>query len=186
MSLKNEIYEKNLFPLENKFDRIVKRSEEVLFSIIIISMIVLGLIPVVMRYTGMSGISWSESLSQQMVLWIAFLGASTAIRERSSISIDAVPHFFSIRKRLFIRGITEIICAVICGLLIWVSISSVLMVYKFDYDEIVFLRIRAWWLQLALPLGFSLLTLRLLIAAFEDIYNTFHLKFDSQEAKEEA
>ncbi len=182
MATENEKY---LHPRESKLDLIVKRFEEVIFSVIIISMIVMGLIPIVMRYTGMPGISWPESLSQQMVLWIAFLGAGVAIRERSSISIDALPHLLNTRKRLFLRGITELISAVVCGILVWVSIAFVRMNIEFDADAIAFLGVREWWLIVALPVGFFLLTLRLLIASFEDIFNTFHLKFDECDPESE-
>ncbi len=175
-----------LYPRDGKFDRVVMRVEEVFFSIIIISMIIMGLIPIVMRYSGMPGISWSESLSRQMVLWITFLGAGTAIRARASISIDAAPHLFNIRTRLFLRGITEFISAVVCGILIWVSITYVNQYYEFESDTIAFLKIREWWLLLALPAGFLFLTLRLIIASFEDIYHSIRFKSDDQESEEAA
>ena len=184
MAKENEINQQFLHPHEWKFDRYVKRFEEVVFSLIIVLMIVIGLLPIALRYLNMMGVTWTESLSQHMVLWIAFLGAGTAIRERTSISIDAAPHLLKVRKRLFLRAITELVSAAVCGILIWVSISYIKGKLEFDADTIAFLNIREWWLNLALPFGFFLLTLRLLIATFEDIYHAFTLKLLPPEPEE--
>ena len=158
---------------DNRFARIVKRIEEILFSLIILSMIVIGLFPVVLRYAGMSGITWTEPMSQHMVLWIAFLGAGVAVRERSSISIDALPLILKPRKRLFLRGTTEFAGTVVCGILAWVSIALIKDTFEFDRDTTIFLNIPEWCLMIALPAGFGLLALRLTIAGIEDIYHSF-------------
>ena len=176
MPLKHHNTEQLLLPRENRFDRIVKRIEEVFFALLVITMIILGLTPIILRYTGMMGVSWTESLSQNMLLWVTFLGAGVAIRERSSISIDAAPHVLNHRKRLVVRGITEIVSTLLCGILIWVSIEYVRDILEYDGNSIAFLNVRAWHLALSLPIGFSLLTIRLFIAASEDIYNAFRWK----------
>ena len=188
MHLKHRDTDRLLLPRENRFDRIIKRIEEILFALIVITMIILGLTPIVLRYTGMMGISWTESLSQNMLLWVTFLGAGVAIRERSSISIDAAPHILNHRKRLALRGITEIVSALLCGILVWVSIEYVSDMLEYDSDSIAFLNIRAWHLALSLPIGFSLLAIRLFIAASEDIYHTFRWKklLAEQEKNEES
>jgi TRAP-type C4-dicarboxylate transport system permease small subunit len=184
MSKENEINEQFLHPHDRKFNRYVKCIEEVAFTLIILTMIIIGLLPIALRYLGMMGITWTESLSQHMVLWIAFLGAGTAIRERTSISIDAAPHLLKVRKRLFLRGITEIVSSILCGILIWVSISYIKGKLEFESNTIAFLNIREWWLNIALPCGFLLLTIRLLIAAIEDIYHGFTLKLLPPEPEE--
>lgn len=175
-----------LKPSDTKFDRIIRRVEEVAFTLIILTMIVIGIIPVFLRYTGMHGISWTESLSQNMVLWIAFLGAGTAIRERSSISIDAAPHLLSVPKRIFLRGITELISAVVCGVLAWVSIAFVKDAIEFDGDTIAFFNIKGWVLTLALPIGFVMLSLRLFIAAIEDWIRSFSVAKQLKNERESA
>jgi TRAP-type C4-dicarboxylate transport system permease small subunit len=177
-----ELYsdEELLRPGENRFDRVVRRIEEVLFTLIIITMIGIGLAPIVLRYAGMAGLTWTESLSQHMLLWITFLGAGTAIRERSSISIDAAPHLLSVRKRIFLRAFTELVSAVVCGVLVWVSILFVKDTWEFDRNTIAFLNIREWWLQGALPCGFLLLTLRLIIAVVEDLLKAFRMNFEKK------
>jgi TRAP-type C4-dicarboxylate transport system permease small subunit len=192
MARDTQIDQQYLLPLENNFDRIVKKSEEIIFSVIIISMVVMGLLPVTLRFSyiifnwfgielapkilpllsKIGGVTWMESLSQYIVLWIAFLGAGTAVRQRASISIDAAPNLLNGRKRLLLRGITEFSSSILCGILIWVSIKYIEGQLEYEADTNAFLNIRQWWLNIALPLGFMLLTIRLLIASFEDIYRS--------------
>lgn len=158
------------------FDRIIRRTEEVFFTTVLVFMIVLGLAPIIMRYSGAMGFSWTESMSQQMVLWIALIGASTAIRERSSISIDVIPHLLKPKGRLMLMGISELISGLICGILVWFSISFVRSMVEFDSETIAFLGIPEWWLVCAMPIGFFILTLRLLIAGIQDIIKAVKMK----------
>lgn len=185
MNLEEHTNEDLLRPTENRFDKIVKRTEEVIFAVIILGMIGIGLAPIIMRYTGMSGITWTESLSQNMLLWITFLGAGTAIRERSSISIDAVPHLLSPHKRIILRAVTEIFSAIVCGVLAYFSISFVQDTFEFEKETIAFLNIKEWWLTAALPCGFALLTLRLIIAAIEDLMKAIRMSFEKKAIKKE-
>ncbi len=180
MNPEKQSNENLLKPGENKFDRIIRRIEEVLFTLIIVTMIAIGLAPIILRYTGMPGITWTESLSQHMLLWITFLGAGTAIRERSSISIDAAPHLLTPHKRIFLRAITEIFSAIVCGVLVYFSISFVQDTFEFEKKTVAFLNIKEWWLTAALPCGFLLLTIRLIIAAIEDIMKAIRMSFEKK------
>jgi TRAP-type C4-dicarboxylate transport system permease small subunit len=157
--------EKILYPPPGRLGRIVRRSEEIIFAIIVIALIILGLIPMGLRLAGMGGMLWITPLTRYFVVVIALLGAGTAVRERSSISVDIISHLLSDCKRIFLRVVTEIISAIVCAIFIWVSIRFVI---EFEHDTIAFLHIPEWWLAMILPCGFFLLTLRLLIAAGED------------------
>ncbi len=154
-----------LYPPPGRVGRVVQRVEEIGFAVIVVGLIVLGLIPMVLRFSGMGGMLWITPVTRYFVVVIALLGAGTAVRERSSISVDIISHLLSDRKRLFLRAGTEFLSAIACTVFIWVSIRFVL---DFERDTIAFLRIPEWWLAMILPCGFFLLTLRLLIATWED------------------
>ncbi len=186
MNLEQQNNANFLAPDENQFDRVVRRIEEILFTLIIVTMIAIGLAPIILRYTGMPGITWTESLSQHMLLWITFLGAGTAIRERSSISIDAAPHLLNPRKRIFLRAATEIFSAIACGVLVYFSIAFVQSTFEFEKETIAFLNIKEWWLTAALPCGFLLLCIRLIIAAIEDIMKASRMQVEKSIIKKES
>jgi len=155
-------------PVPGRFGRLVRRVEEVFFGALIISMIVIGLVPILVRRLLPMGMTWAEPLSRHMVLWIALLGAGAATQERHHIAVDAVTHFLSRRWQLTVRGFTECLGAVVCGVLAWVSVAFVRGIAEFEGTSVAFLSVREWWLTLALPLGFGLLALRLATAAFVD------------------
>lgn len=157
---------KILRPALGRLGRIVRRVEEVMFSVIIIAMIILGLTPIIMRFFGMPGVVWIGPMTRYFVLLIALLGAGTAVSERSSISVDIISHLLAERKRLILRSITEVVAAVVCGAFTWVSIYFVV---DFERDINAFLQVPEWWLTIILPSGFGLLVVRLLMAAWEDI-----------------
>jgi TRAP-type C4-dicarboxylate transport system permease small subunit len=154
-------------PAGGRLDRVVKRIEEIVFAVIVLIMVAMGLIPIILRYCSSVGVTGTEVVSRHLVLWIALLGAGAAVRERSSISIDAVSHLVPLRWRLFMRGFTEAISAVVCGTLVWISTGFIRLTAAFEKGALAF-GIPEWCLTLILPIGLFLLTLRLLIAAAED------------------
>ncbi len=156
-------------PEEGGFARFVRRAEEVVFTVIVALMIVFGILPVILRHAGLPGIPGTDVLNRHMLLWIALLGAGTAVRERSSVSIDLISHLVSPRRRLMLRGLTEFVAAIFTGVLVWVGTVFVRSQSQFDTGLLPLLSIPEWWLSLALPAGFLLLALRLVCAGVEDL-----------------
>ncbi|MFA6568770.1 MAG: TRAP transporter small permease [Victivallales bacterium] len=154
----------------------VRRVEEVTFSVLVVLMIALGLLPIVLRYFSSVGVQGTDVLSRHLLVWIALLGAGTAVRERSSISVDLISHLISQRKRLVIRGITELASVAVCVIVVWVSVAFVRSQSEFSNGRIAILSIPEWWLSLVLPIGFSILTLRLLVAAAKDLTEAWKMK----------
>ena len=164
---------------DGRIGRIVRRVEEVIFSVFVVLMIVLGLLPIILRYFSSVGVQGTDVLSRYLLLWIALLGAGTAVRERSSISVDLLSHMVSMRKRLVIRGITELASAAICVIVVWASIAFVRSQAEFSTGKVAILSIPEWWLSLALPIGFSILILRLFAAAVTDLTAAWKMKRNS-------
>ena len=164
---------------DSRIGRIVRRVEEVTFSVFVVLMIVMGLLPIILRYFSSVGVQGTDVLSRHLLLWIALLGAGTAVRERSSISVDLISHMVSMRKRLLIRGITEFASVAVCVIVLWASVSFVRSQAEFSNGKVAILSIPEWWLSLVLPIGFSILTLRLLVAAATDLMAAWKMKRNS-------
>ncbi len=156
----------NLFG--GRIGRIVIRSEEILFTVILAMILLAGLAPMVCRFLGVPGIGWSGSLSSQLVLWLALFGAGAATRDRKHISIDAISHVLPRRGRLALRAAVGLAGAVACGVLIPVAISFVRLEAELAAGEIAFLGVPKGWLPVVIPVGLSLLALRFLLAAWID------------------
>ncbi|MEI6421980.1 MAG: TRAP transporter small permease [Lentisphaerota bacterium] len=161
---------------DGRIGRVVRRVEEVTFSVFLVLMIVLGLMPIILRYFSSVGVQDTDTLSRHLLLWIALLGAGTAVRERSSISVDLLSQMVSKRKRLVIRGITEFASVAVCVIVIWASVAFVRSQAEFSNGKIAMLSIPEWWLSLVLPIGFSILALRLLLAAAMDLTAAWKMK----------
>ncbi|RSK55172.1 TRAP transporter small permease [Bacillus canaveralius] len=56
--------------------------------IILVGMVGLVFINVVLRYAFDSGITWSEELSRYLFVWLVFLGAVVAARDKSHLGVD--------------------------------------------------------------------------------------------------
>jgi TRAP-type C4-dicarboxylate transport system permease small subunit len=161
---------------DGRIGRIVRRAEEIIFSVFVVLMIVLGLLPIVLRYFSSVGVQGTDELSRYLLLWIALFGAGTAVRERSSISVDLISQMVSMRKRLLIRGITEFASVAVCVVVVWASVAFVRSQAEFSNGKVAILSIPEWWLSLVLPIGFSILTLRLLVASVVDLVAAWKMK----------
>jgi TRAP-type C4-dicarboxylate transport system permease small subunit len=150
--------------------RLVKRLEEIFFAFILLLIVILGLAPIVLRTFFQTGFSWGEPLSRQMVLWIALFGAGAATQERKHISIDVISHFLSYRWKAVFRALTGILAAFVCGILTCVSVKFVLAERQYASPSSVFSSVPEWIFETVLPIGFLLLTVRLLIIAGQDLF----------------
>ena len=163
---------KNLDPNEGKAKRLFRQVEEVFFATILLGIVSLGLTPIILRTFFNTGVTWTEPLTRQLVLWIALFGAGTATSERKHISIDILGHVLPYRWKMLVRVLTGTIAGVICGILTWVSIDFVRDEAQYASGSAFFLSVPEWLFELVLPVGFAILTLRFAIAVWQDAYST--------------
>ncbi|TCN18414.1 TRAP transporter small permease [Mesobacillus foraminis] len=82
-------------------DKLLKTLNSLLNGIIVVvlvSMVSLVFLNVVLRYVFSSGITWSEELARYLFVWLVFLGAVVATKEKGHLGVDlligAVPKKF--------------------------------------------------------------------------------------------
>jgi TRAP-type C4-dicarboxylate transport system permease small subunit len=80
-------------------------------------MVVLVFTNVVMRYLFNSGIDISEELSRILLVWIIFIGAVIAFRERAHLGVDTVTRRLPRRARIACFVICELLMLFICSLI---------------------------------------------------------------------
>src|SRR5690606_9777282 len=61
-----------------------------LIALSLAGMSVLVFLNVVLRYFFDSGITWSEEMSRFLFVWMVFLGAIAALKERMHLTVDVV------------------------------------------------------------------------------------------------
>ncbi|MBA4493063.1 TRAP transporter small permease [Paenactinomyces guangxiensis] len=71
--------------------KILKLLNQVLNGVIVVimaGMVSLVFLNVVLRYGFESGITWSEEMARYMFVWIVFLGAVVAVKDKSHLGVD--------------------------------------------------------------------------------------------------
>ncbi|MDH5789610.1 MAG: TRAP transporter small permease [Nitrospinota bacterium] len=129
-------------------------------------MVFLAFSQVLLRNFLSSGFLWTDLFLRQLVLWVGFLGASLAVRERRHISIDVLPQFLPATYRPWAQVLVNL-CA---GL---ISVFLTLAAWKFvqmemEFTTILFLDLPAWIFQTILPFSFSVISLRYFLHVFDD------------------
>lgn len=113
----------------------------------------------------MGHLDWSEPFVRLLVLWLTFLGASLVTREDKHIKIDLFSSLLP-EKLLPVRGfILSIVCIIISGLMIKVSVDYIKM--EMEFGGTIFASFPAWIGELIIPAGFSLIFFRFLLKAMD-------------------
>ncbi len=160
-------------PKENRLLRFIRRTEEVFFGIVLFAIIILGLMPILLRTFSSTGVTWTEPLSRQLVLWLALFGAGAATQDNKHITVDIISHVLSSHWKARIAACTSFLSAGICGLLTWISIKFVIDEREYAGPSAIFSSIPEWMFELVLPIGFFILTVRLLIAGAIQFHSGF-------------
>ena len=111
---------------------------------------------------------WAEEIARYAFIYVAWIGASAAIKERAHIRIDVMLPLFSKRMRGVLFFLGDIITLVLAVLAIYWSMESVLTSIHFG-SVTHGLRISQAWFLTAVPLGFSMMVIRLLQSMWRDV-----------------
>ncbi len=155
----------------DKINSWIEKSESILLVITLSIMVVLAFLQVVLRNLFDQGILWADTFLRHLVLWVGFLGASLATREKKHINIDLFTRFFKGKIKSTLQAIVNLFAAIIC----WYLTSAA---WTFVMDEhaantILFSDIPAWYFQLIIPIGFLLMTFRFSIIFLEHVIEIF-------------
>lgn len=101
-------------------DRFIGGYCRVLCGLMVLSlalMVLLVFINVVMRYAFNSGITESEELSRWLFVWMTFMGAIVALRERAHLGTDTLVARLSVRGKKVCLGLGHLAMLYICWLM---------------------------------------------------------------------
>ena len=141
-----------------KWDQTLGRIEKFTLSTMLSVMILVAFLQIILRNVFSSGISWGDPLVRYLVLWVGFIGASLATREGKHITIEVFSRWFSGRGNQYLKAISNLISALVCGLLVyagWTFVSN-----EAQMGGTTFLQIPLWIPQIIIPVTFALMALR--------------------------
>ncbi len=144
----------------NFIDEIISKIETALVIILLSLMVIVGFVQVLLRNLFQTGFLWADPLLRYAVLWIAFIGASIATYEDRHINIDVLTRLLIPKLKRLISVITNAFALIICVILLNASIDFIKM--EIGYPIEIFLGIKNWMLEIIIPIGFGLMSLRFL------------------------
>ena len=133
------------------------------------SFIVMVIFIEVVRRFGLAYSSvWGEETARYAFIYLVWIGASAAVRDRAHIRIDTIMHFLPTRGvgALYIFG--DLLTLVLACFGLYWSLDPVLVSWKFG-SVTDGLRIIQVWFLMAVPFGFSIMVIRIVQSLLRDV-----------------
>lgn len=144
--------------------RALHRAEDALLAFALLALLGLAVLQIVLRVGFDDGLSWGEPISRAGVLWLAMLGALGAARQQRHIAIDALPRVLPDALWRPVHVLTQAAAAAVCAWAAWIGWGLMQSEREFPLPFVA--GIESWVPMLILPLGFGLLSLRMLLSGF--------------------
>ena len=144
---------------------IIDRLEEVLISVLLGAATLLVFAQVVARYAFNTGITWAPELVQHFFLWTVMIGASYGFKHGVHLGVDVLMKKLPEAQRRIMALVAVVISLGFTGFMAYLSFFYVHDAYKMELIT-VDLQIPQWIPHLALPFGFTLISIRLVQVFF--------------------
>jgi len=152
-----------------EFLRRIDRDGERLLLLILYCFIVLVIfIEVVRRFVLLYSSVWGEETARYAFIYLVWIGAAVAVKERAHIRIDVLMHYLPPRGVAFLYLFGDVLTAVLACFAIYWSMDPVLVSLKFGNVTDGLRIVRAWFL-IAVPLGFTLVMIRVVQSILRDL-----------------
>lgn len=162
-----------------RFDQILSRIEDTLAAGSLAAAVAITIVSVILRYVFNEGIFWAQEAVIYLVIFSTFLGAVVTLRHDEHVNVDILPALLGERgKWLFAligSTITLLYCAII-GAYSWLLITEPAA----QSTETPALDLPLWFVELALPIGLTLMFVR----SLEIVYRTARGRTTFPEAEE--
>jgi|FLMP01.1.fsa_nt_emb C4-dicarboxylate transporter DctQ subunit len=151
--------------MEKAKSTIIDRIEEILISVLLGAATILVFAQVVARYVFNAGITWAPELVQHFFLWTVMIGASYGFKHGVHLGVDVLMKKLPETQRRIMALAAVVISLFFTGYMAYLSFFYVHEAYKMELIT-VDLQIPQWIPHLALPFGFTLISIRLVQVFF--------------------
>lgn len=151
--------------LLRKIDRNAERWALLVFYVVLVMTMA---IEVLRRELFSYSSIWGEEIVRYSFIYLAWIGAAAAVRERAHIRIDVVMHYLGPRPKALLYIFGDLVMFGVALIALYWSFETVLVSSKFGSVSHG-LRVSMVWFLMAVPLGFSLMILRLFQSFLSDL-----------------
>ncbi|MFZ5556296.1 MAG: TRAP transporter small permease [Pseudomonadota bacterium] len=127
-------------------------------------------IEVVRRFALDFSSLWGEEAARFAFIYLGWVGASYAVKQRAHIRFDIMLHLLPRRWHGYLYLFGELCTLIFAGFALFWSLETISTMIEFDALAPA-LRVSQVWFEAAVPLGFSMMVVRVLQSAWRDIQN---------------
>lgn len=147
----------------------INRDGERWLLLVFYTLIVATIAIEVLRRFGLSYSSiWGEEIARYAFIYLVWIGAAAAVHDRAHIRIDVLLHYLPPRGKAILYIFGDLVMLAVALVALYLSVETVLTSVKFG-SVTHGLRIEQAWFLAAVPVGFALITLRLVASIWRDI-----------------
>ncbi len=148
--------------------QIDKNAEKWLLLIFYVMLVVTMAVEVLRREIFAYSSIWGEEIVRYSFIYLAWIGAAAAVKERAHIRIDVVMHYLGPRLKAIFYIFGDVVMLVVAVIALYWSYETVHVSAKFGSVSHG-LRISMVWFLMAVPAGFTLMVWRLLQSLARDM-----------------
>ncbi|NRB33817.1 MAG: TRAP transporter small permease [Rhodobacteraceae bacterium] len=148
--------------------QIDKNAEKWLLLIFYVMLVVTMAVEVLRREIFAYSSIWGEEIVRYSFIYLAWIGAAAAVKERAHIRIDVVMHYLGPRLKAIFYIFGDVVMLIVAVIALYWSYETVHVSAKFGSVSHG-LRISMVWFLMAVPAGFTLMVWRLLQSLARDM-----------------
>ena len=152
----------------NFLRKLDQNAERWLLLIFYVMLVVTMAVEVVRRELFSYSSIWGEEVVRYSFIYLAWIGAAVAVKERIHIRIDVIMHYLGPRPKALLYIFGDIVMFVVAVIALYWSLETVHVSAKFG-SVTDGLRVSKVWALMAVPAGFSLMMLRLVQSFIRDV-----------------
>ncbi|MEP1931035.1 MAG: TRAP transporter small permease [Roseibium sp.] len=145
-----------------------KNGERWLLLVFYVMLVLTMFIEVVRREVFAYSSIWGEEIVRYSFIYLAWIGAAAAVKERGHIRIDVMMQYVGLRSKALLYIFGDLVMFAVALVAFYWSFETVLVSAKFG-SVTHGLRISQVWFLMAVPFGFGLVLLRLIQSFLRDI-----------------
>jgi TRAP-type C4-dicarboxylate transport system permease small subunit len=156
--------------LLRQLDRNAERWALLLFYVMLVATM---FIEVIRREAFAYSSIWGEEIVRYSFIYLAWIGAAAAVKERGHIRIDVLMQYVGPRAKAALYILGDLVMFAVALVALYSSFEAVMVSAKFGSVSHG-LRVSMVWFLAAVPIGFSLVILRLVQSIRRDISDLRH------------
>ncbi len=155
--------------------RLLDKIEEYFCGAALLTATLIVFTNVILRYVFKAGTSWAEELVKYLMIWITFIGSSICVRKKAHVSIDFFYEMMPIKSKRVATIIIDIVALFFTGSMAFYG--SKLVQFSISTGQVSpALQLPMWVAYSAIPLGFILMSFRLVQNIYLQVFHKEYLR----------